>query len=148
MYTRPEVPMDVPAQLLSHFSIELGSSPVGLMPSSVVSEIVGFARLRFPHMTVQMPVGLSGRFLHPLFNSCHPTTPFTSRTLALHCRKEFLKLGERESGQGGEIAEVLFQEVLAFRLEGWGQGVTGVLVVDMPEGREKKGDLLKQLLPP
>jgi hypothetical protein len=45
-------------------------------------------------MTVLMQVSLSGGFLYPLFNSCHPTTPFTSGTLALYCRKEFLKLCE------------------------------------------------------
>jgi hypothetical protein len=94
MYTHPEVPKEVAAQLLSHFSNELGSSPVGLMPWSVVSAIVGFPRLRFPHVTIPMLVGLSDRFLHPLFNSGHPTTPFTYRALALHCRKEFLELGE------------------------------------------------------
>ena len=90
--------MEVPARSMSHFPLrnclELDSSPVGRIPAFVVSEIGSHARLRFPHLTVLMRVGMSDGFLYPLFNSCHPTTPYTSRTLALYCRKEFLKLCE------------------------------------------------------
>jgi hypothetical protein len=39
-----------------------------------------------------MKVRVANGFLHVLFNRYHPTTPLANSTLALHGRKEILKL--------------------------------------------------------